>query len=52
VDDRPRAARHAARVIVDADVGIGAFRVGYDEHRAWNRHDGFDLAPDQGVACR
>ncbi|HEV8152529.1 MAG TPA: PspC domain-containing protein [Solirubrobacteraceae bacterium] len=52
VDDRPRAARHAARVIVDADVGIGAFRVGYDEHRAWNGHDGFDLAPDQGVACR
>ena len=51
VDDRPRAARATPRVIVDADVGIGAFRVGYDEHRAWNGHDGFDQVPDQGAAC-
>jgi phage shock protein PspC (stress-responsive transcriptional regulator) len=51
VDDRPRAMAGAARVVVRADVGIGAFRVGYDEGHGWDRHDGFDQAPAQGAAC-
>jgi phage shock protein PspC (stress-responsive transcriptional regulator) len=52
VDDRPGAASDAARVVVNADVGIGAFRVGYEDRNAWrNAHDGFDEAPTQGAAC-
>ena len=51
VDDRPRAADDAPRVVVRADVGIGAFRVGYDDRHAWDGHDGFDWAPAQGGAC-
>ena len=51
VDDRPGAATDAARVVVNADVGIGAFRVGYDERNAWRGHGDFDRAPTQGAAC-
>ena len=51
VDDRPRAAADAARVVVRADVGIGAFRVGYDDRHGWGGHNGFDRAPTQGAAC-
>jgi phage shock protein PspC (stress-responsive transcriptional regulator) len=51
VDDRPTAAADAPRIIVRADVGIGAFRVGYDDRHPWRGHDGFDQAPSQGAAC-
>jgi phage shock protein PspC (stress-responsive transcriptional regulator) len=39
-DDRPRARAETSRVIVDADVGVGAFEVHHDRQHGFRGHGG------------